>query len=77
MSQWLVLEMSGQTWHVPFETLHTVPRVGESIRLGTGKSGVVKEVAYEFAPEAPPVELAREMPANVSYARAVRVVIKV
>ena len=76
MSQWLVLEMSGQTWHVPFDTLPAIPRVGESIRFGAGKSGVVKEVEYEFATEAPPVELAREMPANVSYARPVRVVIK-
>jgi hypothetical protein len=41
------------------------------------KSGVVKEVEYELAPESPRVELGREMPANVSYARPVRVVIKV
>jgi hypothetical protein len=54
-----------------------VPRVGDSIRFAAGKSGVVKEVEYELAPESPRVELGREMPANVSYARPVRVVIKV
>jgi hypothetical protein len=76
MSQWLILEMSGQTWHIPLDNLHMVPRVGDSIRFAA-KSGVVKEVEYELAPESPRVELGREMPANVSYARPVRVVIKV
>lgn len=75
-TQCLILEMSGQTWRVPFDTLHCIPRVGENIRFGVGNSGVVSAVEYEFAPMPPPVELDREMPANFSYARPVRVVIK-
>jgi hypothetical protein len=26
----LALEMAGQTWHVPFDTLRAIPRVGET-----------------------------------------------
>ena len=29
-AQCLVLEMSEQTWHVPFDTLQAIPRVGET-----------------------------------------------
>jgi hypothetical protein len=72
----LVLEMSGQTWHVPFDTLKAIPRVGENIRLAGGSAGKVAEVEYEFAPEAAPVAVAREMPAAASYARPVRIVIR-
>lgn len=72
----LILEMSGQTWHVPFDTLQYIPRLGENICIGANNSGVVAKVEYEFAPTPPPVELDRQMPANFSYARAVRVVIK-
>jgi hypothetical protein len=72
----LVLEMPGQTWHVPFNSLQGIPRVGEKIRFG-GSSGKVAEVEYEFAPEeAAPFEVAREMPAAASYARPVRIVIR-
>jgi hypothetical protein len=72
----LVLEMSGQTWHVPFDTLHGIPRVGETIRLAGGSSGKVAEVEYEFAPEGPPIELAREMPAGALYADPIRIVVR-
>lgn len=75
-TQCLILEMSGQTWHVPFDILHCIPRVGENISFGAGNSGVVAGIEYEFAPMPPPVELDREMPANFSYARPVRVVVK-
>ena len=47
----LALEMAGQTWHVPFDTLQAIPRVGETIRLAGGSAGKVAEVEYEFAPE--------------------------
>ena len=72
----LVLEMAGQTWHVPFDTLHGIPRVGETIRLAGGTAGKVAEVEYEFAPEGPPIELAREMPAGALYADPVRIVVR-
>jgi hypothetical protein len=75
-AQCLVLEMSGQTWHVPFDALPAIPRVGEKIRLAGGSAGNVAEVEYEFVAEAPPVAVAREMPAAASYARPVRIVIK-
>jgi hypothetical protein len=75
-AQCLVLEMSEQTWHVPFDTLQAIPRVGEQIRLASGSAGKVAEVEYEFAPEAAPVRVAREMPAAASYARPVRIVIR-
>jgi hypothetical protein len=75
-AQCLVLELSGQTWYVPFDTLPVIPRVGEIIRLTGGSAGQVAEVEYEFAPEAAPVRVAREMPAGVSYARPVRIVIR-
>jgi hypothetical protein len=75
-AQCLVLEMSGQTWYVPFDTLPTIPRVGEKIRLTGSSASKVAEVEYEFAPEAAPVAVAREMPATASYARPVRIVIR-
>ena len=74
-AQCLVVELAGQTWYVPFDTLPAIPRVGETIRLN-GNAGNVAEVEYEFAPEAAPVRVAREMPAGVSYARPVRIVIR-
>jgi hypothetical protein len=76
MSQRLILEMSGQTWHVPIDNLHMVLRVGDSIRFGTDTRGVVKDVEYALASEAPPVQFGRQMPADVFYARPTRVVIK-
>ena len=75
MSQWLILEMSRHTWHVPIDNLHMVFRVGDSIRFGTDTSGVVKDVEYKLASEAPLVQLGRQMPADVSYAQPTRVVI--
>jgi hypothetical protein len=75
-SQCLVVEMSGQIWHVPFETLQAIPRMGETIRLADGSAGNVTEVEYEFAPQAAPVSVAKEMPSAVSYARPVRIVIR-
>ena len=72
----LVLEMSGQTWHVPFDALQGIPRVGETIRLADGTAGKVAQVEYEFAPEGPPIELAREMPAGALYAHPIRIVVR-
>jgi hypothetical protein len=72
----LVVEISGQTWHVPFDTLHGIPRVGETIRFAGGSSGKVAEVEYEFASEGPPIELARQMPADALYADPIRIVIR-
>ena len=72
----LVLEVAGQTWHVPFNSLPGIPRVGETIRLAGGSAGKVAEVEYEFAPEGPPVELAREMPGEALYAHPIRVVVR-
>lgn len=72
----LALEMAGQTWHVPFDTLRAIPRVGETIRLAGGSAGKVAEVEYEFAPEGAPIRLAREMTADALYAGPVRIVIR-
>jgi hypothetical protein len=72
----LALEMSGQTWHVPFDTLQAIPRVGETIRLAGKSTGKVAEVEYEFAPEGAPIRLASEMAAAALYARPVRIVIR-
>jgi hypothetical protein len=71
----LIIESAGQTWRVPFDTLQAIPRVGEKIRLTGGNAATISEVEYEFAPEAAPVELAREMPAG-AYARPVRIVVR-
>jgi hypothetical protein len=76
-TQCLVLELAGQTWHVPFDTLPAIPRVGEKIRLADGRTGHVTEVEYEFAPEAAPVALARALPATASYARPLRIILRV
>jgi hypothetical protein len=75
-AQCLAVKMAGQTWHVPFDSLPVVPRVGETIRLADGSAGKVVEVEYELAPEGAPVDVAREMPAGMSYARPVRIVIR-
>ena len=72
----LMLEMSGKTWHVPFDTLQAIPRVGETIRNAGGSAGKVAEVEYEFGAEGPPIRVAREMPAAASYAGPVRIVIR-
>ena len=72
----LVLEVAGQIWHVPFNSLRGIPRVGETIRLAGGGTGKVAEVEHEFAPEGPPVELAREMPGEALYADPIRVVVR-
>ena len=72
----LVLEMAGQTWHVPFDALQGIPRVGETIRLVGGAAGKVAEVEYDFAPEGPPIELARQMPAGALYADPIRIVVR-
>jgi|GEM_PF-3399942 len=72
----LAMEMGGQIWHVPFDALQAIPRVGEKIRLASGIGGKVAEVEYEFAPETAPVELARQMPAGASYARPVRILLR-
>jgi hypothetical protein len=75
-SECLVLEMAGETWHVPFSTLQGIPRVGETIRLAGGAAGKVAQVEYEFAPEGPPIEVAREMPAGALYADPIRIVVR-
>jgi len=72
----LVVEMAGQTWHVPFDALPVVPRVGETIRFASGGAGKVVAVDYELAPEGAPIDVAREMPAGLSYARPVRIVVR-
>jgi hypothetical protein len=72
----LALEIAGQTWHVPFDTLQAIPRVGETIRIAGGSAGKVAEVEYEFAAEGPPMRLAREMTADALYAAPVRIVIR-
>jgi hypothetical protein len=72
----LLLEMSGQTWYVPFDTLEWIPRVGEIIQVTGGNRGTVTQVEYEFTPEPPPVRVAEEMPADRLYARGGRVLVK-
>jgi hypothetical protein len=77
-SECLLLEISGQTWYVPFDTLEWVPRVGESVHVAGGSRGKVAEVEYEFTPEAPPLRMGgEEMPGGRSYARPLRIVVKV
>ena len=72
----LLLEMSGQTWYIPFDTLEWIPRVGETIQVTGGNRGTVTQVEYEFTPEALPVRVGEEMPPNRLYARAGRVLVK-
>ena len=72
----LALEMAGQTWHIPFDTLQAIPRVGETIRLAGGSVGKVAEVEYELAPEGAPIRLASEMTPDALYAGPVRIVIR-
>ena len=76
-AQCLAVEMAGQTWYVPFDALPVVPRVGETIRLTDGSAGKVVEVDYELTPEGTLIDVAREMPAGVSYARPARIVIRI
>jgi hypothetical protein len=75
-SECLILEISGKTWHVPFDSLQAIPRVGETIRLAGGSAGKVSEVEYEFEPDAAPVRVAEQMPADLSYAKPVRIVVR-
>jgi len=72
----LLLEMSGQTWYVPFDTLEWIPRVGETIQITGGNRGTVTQVEYEFTSEPPPVRVGEEMPPDRLYARPGRVLMK-
>ena len=72
----LLLEMSGQTWYVPFDALEWIPRVGETIQVADGNRGTVTQVEYEFTPEPPPVRVAEQMPPDRLYARPGRVLVK-
>jgi hypothetical protein len=76
-SEYLAMEISGETWHVEFDALRSIPRVGESIRLTGGKSGKVVDVEYEFSPQGAPNRLGEEMPTDQSYARPTRIVVRV
>jgi hypothetical protein len=73
----LVLEIAGRSWFVPLDTILAVPRVGETIRIAGGDTGKVSQVDYEFAPEPAPVRMAEEMPSDRSYARPVRIIVRV
>jgi hypothetical protein len=76
-SECLLLEISGQTWYVPFDTLEWIPRVGETIQVAGGNRGTVSEVEYEFTPQPPPVRVGEEMAGDRLYARPVRILVKV
>ena len=72
----LLLESAGKTWYVPFEALEWIPRVGETIQVIGGSRGTVTQVQYEFTPEAAPVRVGKEMPADRLYARPGRILVK-
>jgi len=75
-SECLVLEMSGQSWYVPFDTLRAIPRVGETIRLNGSGIGTITDVEFEFMPDAAPTRMAEDMPKDRPYAKPVRIVVK-
>ena len=72
----LLLETSGRTWYVPFDTMEWIPRVGETVQVIGGGRGTVTEVEYEFTPEPAPVRVGEEMPTDRLYARPGRIVVK-
>ena len=72
----LLLEISGETWYVPFDALKWIPRVGETIQVTGSRGGTVTQVEYEFTPEPAPVRVGEEMPADRLYARPGRVLVK-
>lgn len=72
----LLLEISGETWYVAFDTLEWIPRVGETIQVTGGSRGTVTQVEYEFMPESAPVQIGGEMPTDRLYARPSRVLVK-
>ena len=76
-SECLLLEISGQTWYVPFDTLGWVPRLGERIQVEGAKGGNVIEVEYQFTPSKPPVRVGEQMPEDRLYARPMQIRIKV
>jgi len=76
-SECLLLEISGQTWYVPFDTLEWIPRVGETIQVAGGNRGTVSVVEYEFAPQPPPVRVGEKMAGDRLYARPARILVKV
>jgi hypothetical protein len=76
-SECLLLETSGQTWYVPFDTLEWIPRLGESVQVAGAGQGKVTEVEYEFAPDTPPVRVGEKMSGDRSYVRPMRIKIKV
>jgi hypothetical protein len=72
----LLLEISGETWYVPFDRLKWIPRVGETIQVTGNRGSTVTQVEYEFTPEAAPLRVGEEMPTDRLYARLGRVLVK-
>jgi hypothetical protein len=76
-SECLLLDISGETWYVPFDTLEWVPRVGESIQVEGRRAGKVAEVEYQFTPANPPVRVGEKMSGDRLYARPKQIRVRV
>lgn len=69
-------EPAGKRWIVPHDALPSIPRCGETVRLGDGSVREVIGVTHELAPSDPPIGLGREMPQGADYATPVRIVVR-
>jgi len=68
----------GHQWHVPFEGLKCVPRVGETVVLPPDSHPhEVLSAEHYFLQQGPPMTLRGEWSSDFLYARPARVVLKV
>jgi hypothetical protein len=68
----------GHPWHVPFDEVKCVPRVGEIVRLPPDLCPhEVLSAEHHFLQQGPPVTLHGEWSSDLLYARPSRVVLKV
>lgn len=65
-------------WHVPFEEIKCVPRVGETVMLPPdSRPHEVLSAEHYFLQQGPPMTLHGEWSKDFLYARPARVVLKV
>jgi len=74
----IIDDQEGHQWHVPFEEINCVPRVGETVMLPPdSRPHQVLSAEHYFLQQGPPVTLHGEASKDFLYARPARVVLKV
>lgn len=74
----IVDDGEGHQWHIPFDEIKCIPRVGETVMLPPdSRAHEILSAEHYFLQQGPPMTLHGESPSGVLYARPTRVVLKV